>query len=828
MDSSGFLNDVYNVRENSFPELENKIKVLPHSCFVCSKAFVRKNTLLKHYREHSKEFGPNLEHFEEKRQLYLMKKYPNGMNDLDNSFVALPLDNSVTKSEIILPNDIPNGDHSVIQNLDSNDIIVTPVENDVVMVQSLDPSIVEHIEPQNINSDIPFSVPLIPDKEVHECNVCYLKFPSYLSLKSHAGTHHVCDCCRQIFNSDEELTEHYKMHSTERHFLCDHCHESFARRSELAKHKLKHVKNAHACSICYESFKCKISLRKHFLSHEDKGEHYCKICCETFESNKDLVMHRLKHRKKESFVCEICFSSFFKESALKMHYLSHPKERPFVCDVCNDSFTIEDDLVSHRMSHNASNKSQSVCKICGKTFDKKSDLHKHKAKVHSKAKNDQWEISPPTNSEKARIKNESNNHTIKRLYVCNVCNNAFREKDEFEAHKESHETITCEVCDGSLLPSDYEDHMLMHNEGRMFTCRICTMSFMFKEDLASHTLSAHSEGKPFHCNICSEGFEFKSDLREHKQVHNEKKLKSDVRESRQTRSEKKLSRKSLNGSAKLKNEVVLTSKQSSTRQKRHSRVEHICITCCESFPTKKALVEHEIIHDDDMVVEYESCFICKYCRGEYSSKSDLTDHMSSCNEKKVHNCRACSMKFKTKDDLLNHKAFCAERKSHLCKNCNERFKTKEDLLEHKKVHSRRQPFLCKVCNEGFKNKEDLEVHKKIHNTSPTYPCNICDKIFLQKDNLREHKLCHEGEITYICSVCEATFENKVDFKAHRETHDFIIHQCKVCNETFNMRKDLKRHYLKHILERPNLCRICNANFVQWGALRSHYLNHTRN
>ncbi|KAG8182392.1 hypothetical protein JTE90_010754 [Oedothorax gibbosus] len=432
----------------SFPILENKIKVLPHSCFICSKAFVRKNTLLKHYKEHTKELGENLEHLEEQRAKYLAKKFPNGVPktassvenekvypteffNLDNNY-----NNTVQQDFASQTEESAQNDQSVIQNLDSNDIIITPIDSSVVMVQDLDPHsiVVEHLEPQPVSSDS-FPLPLRGNVERHGCTICGNCFSSAASLSRHLTIH-----------DDTEAASVCK-------FICTLCSAGFVR---------------------------KISLKNHYKTHKGEEPFACKLCSEKFFTKEDLAthkfeFHKIKNKKRHDcgYMCEICGADFFKKSALKMHYLSHPEERPFVCDVCNESFSDEGSFEDHKMVHVAG-LSFLKCKVCKEKFNSKADLQNHKMLVHDNGKVSLK--SDAKNSRKPKSKRVDESPSKQMIYVCNDCDEAFKTKQELETHKKSHsrKRFTCDICEESLTKNEYDNHMLMHNEGKMHTCRICS------------------------------------------------------------------------------------------------------------------------------------------------------------------------------------------------------------------------------------------------------------------------------------------------------------------------------------------------------------------
>lgn len=94
---------------------------------------------------------------------------------------------------------------------------------------------------------------------------------------------------------------------------------------------------------------------------------------------------------------------------------------------------------------------------------------------------------------KGHMKKHAKVFEDKKLYQCNVCQRAFREKE------------------------DIKQHELCHSKLRFFRCKYCTKKFTDKESRNCHMVT-HTDLK--HCPHCPKKFASEKKLEEHKDVHN--------------------------------------------------------------------------------------------------------------------------------------------------------------------------------------------------------------------------------------------------------------------------------------------------------------------
>ena len=89
----------------------------------------------------------------------------------------------------------------------------------------------------------------------------------------------------------------------------------------------------------------------------------------------------------------------------------------------------------------------------------------------------------------------------------------------------------CPKCDLSFFKEYLQRHIDIAHEGKKpYKCDLCDSAFKTRDELEKHRTKVHEGKKLFQCNICSTGFETKNILKNHvKTIHEDpKKYKCNV------------------------------------------------------------------------------------------------------------------------------------------------------------------------------------------------------------------------------------------------------------------------------------------------------------
>lgn len=190
--------------------------------------------------------------------------------------------------------------------------------------------------------------------------------------------------------------------------------------------------------------------------------------------------------------------------------------------------------------------------------------------------------------------------------TCTVCARGFANSKKLQAHKKTHYTKQCQLCDKLFsTQSRFDNHLQRHamkfNTLKNFksqTCSFCEKECSNENELSLHVNKSHLQIKPYSCDMCDKQFYTEPNLSSHKRVH-----------------------------------------------EFHSK--ETCEFCAKVFKCRKDLVVHVRKHIGSKPHN------CHVCRQSFYSESSRNAHM-----KRVHGgrlcCRLCKSMFNRKLDLKAH------------------------------------------------------------------------------------------------------------------------------------------------------------------------------
>ncbi|XP_021931557.1 zinc finger protein OZF-like [Zootermopsis nevadensis] len=363
--------------------------------------------------------------------------------------------------------------------------------------------------------------------QLSQCQHCSKEFISLSSYKQHLEIDHVdfkgfiCEICKKIFLSEDELVSHRTIHSASvcRNYekithLCHTCGKTYNTLSKLRIHEQRvHQDSAskqvsdkkQICGVCGKEFQFTKYLRKHMLKHGKKN-FVCETCGKLFETKYMLKMHQESHSEVRPYTCKICRSSYKRNRNLLSHEqevhgifsLGPGREKEsssFPCDVCKKEFTTQKRVAIHMRTHTGERPFH--CKECGSRYTSRSSLYIHRKAVH-----------------------EGRKYVEKGVFLCSFCSKCFATKHSLDVHLRIHsgeKPFVCHVCNRAFTQrTSLVNHTATHTDSRPYPCNHCNKAFRRRDTLIVH-IRMHTGEKPHICDVCGRGFVTLSHMKKHRQ-----------------------------------------------------------------------------------------------------------------------------------------------------------------------------------------------------------------------------------------------------------------------------------------------------------------------
>ncbi len=301
---------------------------------------------------------------------------------------------------------------------------------------------------------------------------------------------------------------------------------------------------------------------------------------------------------------------------------------------------------------------------------------------------------------------------------CKFCSQIFENPEALKLHRKSHgrKIYSCELCLREFgKPEEYSVHLKIHENIRIWECRLCSVTMASEKAYLSHLGKIHDFGcsvslvgqeRNFKCHLC--GLEFKrlGTLEMHlKRNH----LAWDLRET----------------------PVELINIRNHVESKLIRAFQ--CKICSLKLAGLKTLQDHLKIHQ-------KTKFQCKICQLEFSLEKTLESH------------------------LLKH-----QEPNYFCEVCQIPYRFERDLELHRRIHSKDgKPETCPFCDKKFSAACDLKKHVRCHTKEKVFVCTFdgCGKEFSHLTSFSKHKIMHSGVKQFVCYFCGNQFANKSNLAVH--------------------------------------------------------------
>ncbi|CAL4065705.1 unnamed protein product [Meganyctiphanes norvegica] len=263
------------------------------------------------------------------------------------------------------------------------------------------------------------------------------------------------------------------------------------------------------CTISLKTKKCvttiyKNKYKKNYVKKTRRrqvGPYKCKKCDIQFDLFSPFSRHLSSHEITEGKCCKICNKILSSEINLKRHMLIHTG-KPFICEVCGRGFTGHYMLRDHLLNqHNQPTKKEELqtyfqCSACKSFLASSGALAYHQAREHT----------CDHCKEKWPCRASLRNHVM---------------ADHDNIQKNYNGQIVCRFCDETFLyRHSYINHMVKHNDEKLYECGICDKKISNKTSLQFHIKQVHEKHNyRYSCSHCKKKFICNAKLVEHERIH---------------------------------------------------------------------------------------------------------------------------------------------------------------------------------------------------------------------------------------------------------------------------------------------------------------------
>ncbi|XP_011256418.1 zinc finger protein 431 isoform X1 [Camponotus floridanus] len=342
-----------------------------------------------------------------------------------------------------------------------------------------------------------------------------------------------------------------------------------------------------------------------------------------------------------------------------------------------------------------------------------------------------------------------------RLYICDVCGQDFRKRNELSLHLDDHVAkeegdFQCEICNRIFSNLRlFRIHKRIHYpQVKSWPCDVCGKRYSSKNLLDEH-MNIHMGVRPYVCETCNKDFASKYTYKAHVKTHEVRPRPFECTQCDKT---------------------FLNQQNLNQHERTHKGVkEHVCHQCGKAFGSHHNLEVHNIVHTG-----YKP-YICRICGKAFARKAEIRDHERTHTGEKPYQCEFCGATFSQRSNLQSHKrATHYNDKRYICDKCQKGFKRRRLLDYHiKAAHTGERPYKCDVCTATFVYPEHFKKHRRIHTGEKPFLCEVCGKAFNSRDNRNAHRFIHSDKKPYECLRCGMGFMRKPLLYAHMQTQGHL-------------------------------------------------------
>lgn len=503
-----------------------------------------------------------------------------------------------------------------------------------------------------------------------------------------------CSLCQKGFRSTGELVRHQVVHTGEKPYTCGICYVKFTLKKNLKRHQRKQhdgrvfaskpvnsestfqgqsSQHVSEVEVVLEEDDCS-PLTEESMEEEEEEEE---------EEEKEEEEEEVEDEDNQIQVCKIKEEHFFDLPSEAPTSDWRQKKLSESSDLLRSTYSSmqfgQENLDGNEVVNNNSlpGDIKFQCVACKKLFLTQDVLQTHQCALPDTYGNDCF-ITYSTSSLQGPKLNDGGTYLN-----CSTCGNSFRWPSSLHQHQKVHLKEWGNKCGEHQKRYWQVSSKSYHSSGKLFLCNICQNAFEDSNALAAHQ-KVHYRDQPYQCGICQERFSELRSLQKHQEMHSdettaEQGLSFQVSSKEQRQEIFANMHHSFDAGSSSGRENLHHWIPSEVTDSFHSGKRlYKCTTCERYFKTFSSLTVHYLEHTK------HKPFKCLICGETFKKSSYLEQHKLVHTSMRPFKCVICQKGFRNKCDLQRHHLVHTGEKPFQCPVCPIRFTQKSHLQRHKR------------------------------------------------------------------------------------------------------------------------------------------------